>query len=231
MHKMGEEAVVPLADFSLEGSHRKKLRTAYNRAGRDGLSFEMLSAPVDDTTIDVLRNISDQWLTDKRTSEKQFSVGRFDPDYLRRFPIAIVRHDTRIVAFANVLTTEGKDTATIDLMRHVDDAPSGLMDYLFTELMLHLKAEGFRAFSLGMAPLAGLETRRGSRWTMKLGALVYRHGGHFYNFDGLRNFKEKFDPEWKPRFLVAPPRANILLIPTDAAALIAGGMRKVVAPG
>ena len=46
MHKMGEEAVVPLADFSLEGSHRKKLRTAYNRAGRDGLSFEMLSAPV-----------------------------------------------------------------------------------------------------------------------------------------------------------------------------------------
>jgi len=47
-------------------------------------------------------------------------------------------------------------------------------------------------------------------------------------FDGLRNFKDKFDPEWEPRFLVAPARSNILLIATDAAALIAGGMRKVV---
>lgn len=230
MHKMGEEAVVLLPAFSLEGSHRKKLRTAYNRAGRDGLSFEMLSAPVDDATLKVLHKISDQWLADKHSSEKQFSVGRFDPDYLRQFPIAVVRHEGRIVAFANILTTELKETATIDLMRHVDDAPSGLMDYLFTELMLHLKAEGFARFSLGMAPLAGLETRRGSRWTMKLGALVYRHGGHFYNFDGLRNFKNKFDPVWESRFLVAPPRANILLIATDAAALIAGGMRKVVAP-
>lgn len=230
MHKMGEEAVVLLPAFSLEDSHRKKLRTAYNRAGRDGLSFEMLSAPVDDATLEVLHKISDQWLADKHSSEKQFSVGRFDPDYLRQFPIAVVYHEGRIVAFANVLTTELKETATIDLMRHVDDAPSGLMDYLFTELTLHLKAEGFARFSLGMAPLAGLETRRGSRWTMKLGALVYRHGGHFYNFDGLRNFKNKFDPVWEPRFLVAPPRANILLVATDAAALIAGGMRKVVAP-
>lgn len=231
MHKMGEEAVVPLANFSLEGSHRKKLRTAHNRAGRNGLSFEVLAAPVDDATLEVLRDISDQWLVDKHSSEKQFSVGRFDRDYLRQFPIAIVRHESRIVAFANVLTTEAKETATIDLMRHVDDAPSGLMDYLFTELMLHLKEDGFARFSLGMAPLAGLETRRGSRWTMKLGALVYRHGGHFYNFDGLRNFKNKFDPMWEPRFLVAPPRANVLLIATDAAALIAGGMRKVVATG
>ena len=229
MHKMGEEALVPLASFSLEGSARKRLRTTHNRAIRDGLGFEMLTPPVDDATIDTLRAISDQWLADKKTSEKQFSVGRFDPDYLRRFPIAVVRHEGRIVAFANVLTTGQKALATIDLMRHVDDAPPGLMDYLFIELMTHLKAEGYAAFSLGIAPLSGLESRRGSRWTARLGALVYRHGGHFYNFDGLRNFKAKFDPDWQPRFLVAPPRANILVIATDAVALIAGGMRKAVA--
>jgi len=91
MHKMGEEAVVPLTTFSLEGSHRKKLRTAYNRAGRDGLRFELLPAPVDDATLSVLCEISDQWLADKNSAEKQFSVGRFDRDYLRQFPIAIVR--------------------------------------------------------------------------------------------------------------------------------------------
>ena len=226
MYKMGEEAVVRLASFSLEGSDRKKLRTAYNRAGRDGLSFELLQAPIDDASMTELRGISDQWLADKQSAEKQFSVGRFDPEYLRQFPIAAVRHEGRIVAFANVLTTRLKQTATIDLMRHVSDAPSGLMDFLFTALMLHLKTEGYVAFSLGMAPLAGLETRRGSRWSMKLGALIYRHGGHFYNFDGLRNFKDKFDPDWQPRFLVAPARTNILLVAADATALISGGIRK-----
>jgi len=229
MHKMGEEAIVPLPGFSLEGSQRKKLRTAHNRAGRDGLSFAVLSAPVDAATMDALRALSDAWLADKNSTEKQFSVGHFDPDYLRNFPIAIVRHQDRIVAFANVLATDAKRTATIDLMRHLADAPAGVMEYLFTELMLHLKAEGYGAFSLGMAPLAGLESRRGSRWTLKLGAMVYRHGGHFYNFEGLRAFKDKFDPVWTPAFLVCPQRANILLIAADAAALIAGGVRKVIA--
>ncbi|WP_415183443.1 bifunctional lysylphosphatidylglycerol flippase/synthetase MprF [Phaeovulum sp.] len=225
LHKMGEEGVVPLDTFSLDGSNRKKLRATYNRAGRDGLSFQVLSAPVDDPTLATMHAISDHWLADKKSKEKQFSVGRFDAAYLRRFPIAVAYHNGRMVAFANILTTDLKGKATIDLMRHVDDAPSGLMEYLFIAIMLHLKAEGYAAFSLGMAPLSGLETRRGSRWTMKLADLVYRHGRHFYNFEGLRAFKNKFDPEWRPRFLAAQPQANILVIAADAAALIAGGLQ------
>lgn len=231
VHKMGEEAIVPLGTFSLEGSTRKKLRATYNRAKRDGLSLEILAAPVDDATLAAMRAISDQWLADKKGKEKQFSVGRFDAAYLRRFPIAAACHQGRMVAFANILTTDRKESATIDLMRHVEDAPSGLMEYLFIALMLHLKTEGYAAFSLGMAPLAGLESRRGSRWTMKLGAMVYRHGGNFYNFEGLRAFKDKFDPEWRPRFLVAPPRANILAIAADAAALVSGGTQGPPEPG
>lgn len=222
IHKMGEEAVVDLSRFSLEGSERKRLRTTYNRAGRDGLTFEILSAPVDDVTLATLKDISDQWLTSKKSKEKQFSVGRFDRDYLRRFPIAVVRLDDRIVSFANVMATQTKKEVTLDLMRYANDAPSGLMEYMFIALILDLKSKGYQAFSLGMSPLSGLGSRRGSRWTAKLGTMVYRHGGHFYNFEGLRGFKDKFDPDWQPRFLVAPPRANILMIAKDATALISG---------
>lgn len=222
LHKMGEEGVVPLGSFTLDGSNRKKLRATYNRAGRDGLSFEVLTAPVDDETLATMRDISDQWLADKKSKEKQFSVGRFDPDYLRRFPIAVVRHEGRMVGFANILATDTKQKATIDLMRHASDAPSGLMEYLFIALMLHLKAASYAEFSLGMAPLSGLETRRGSRWTMKLAGMIYRHGGHFYNFEGLRAFKDKFDPDWRPKFLAAPPQTNILVIAADATALVSG---------
>jgi phosphatidylglycerol lysyltransferase len=188
----------------------------------------MIAPPIDDARLEELRAISDAWLQNKTQGEKQFSVGRFQPDYLRRFPIATISYQDRTVAFANLLVTDAKKRATVDLMRHVSDAPAGLMEFLFCELILHLRDAGYERFSMGMAPLAGLEIRRGSRWTTRMGALVYRHGRNFYNFEGLRQFKGKFDPEWRPKYLVVPPRANVLIVAADAAALIGGGLRATV---
>ncbi|HCQ59574.1 MAG TPA: hypothetical protein DIU10_17000 [Sulfitobacter sp.] len=65
--------------------------------------------------------------------------------------------------------------------------------------------EGYREFNLGNAPLSGLEARRGAKLSTRLGAFVYRHGRQFYNFEGLRNFKEKFDPDWRPVYIALPP--------------------------
>jgi lysylphosphatidylglycerol synthetase-like protein (DUF2156 family) len=80
-----------------------------------------------------------------------------------------------------------------------------------------------REFSLGNAPLAGLEARRGASLSTRLGALVYRHGRQFYNFEGLRAFKDKFDPDWRPVYVAIPPRANILVVATDVVSLISKG--------
>src|SRR5690606_14087258 len=91
--------------------------------------------------------------------------------------------------------------ATIDLMRHSAAAPSGTMDFLFIALMLHLKEQGYGAFSLGMAPLSGLAPDRTRKLWDRFGALIYQHGGSFYNFSGLRAFKQKFDPDWRPHYL------------------------------
>lgn len=223
--KMGEEAVVRLDTFSLEGGHRKKLRTAHNRALRDGLSFDVIPAPVPAETMAILKAISDEWLASKSGGEKGFSVGAFDAERLATFPIATVSFEGRIVAFANLWLTDTTDKATIDLMRHVDDAPPGLMDFLFTELMLYFKDQGYREFSLGNAPLAGLEARRGAKLSTRLGAFVYRHGRQFYNFEGLRNFKDKFDPDWRPVYIALPPRANVLGVAADVVSLIGGGLR------
>ncbi|WP_425073590.1 bifunctional lysylphosphatidylglycerol flippase/synthetase MprF [Sagittula sp. S175] len=226
--KMGEEAVVPLKGFSLEGPSRKRLRTTHNRALRDGLRFEVLQAPVAREVVEQLRPISDAWLVSKSGGEKGFSVGRFDPEVIARAPIAVVRHADRIVGFATLWQTDQKAGASLDLMRHVDDAPSGLMEFLFTELLLHYAAEGYAEFSLGNAPLSGLEARRGARLTARMGAFVYKHGRQFYNFEGLRAFKDKFDPDWRPIYVAIPPRANILAVATDIAVLIGGGLRQTV---
>jgi len=98
------------------------------------------------------------------------------------------------------------------------------MDFLFIELMLWAKAEGYRWFKLGMAPLAGLEAHRLAPAWHKVGRLIYHYGENFYNFEGLRRYKEKFEPEWRPRYLAAPgglAQARVLL---DVTSLISGGL-------
>lgn len=228
LHKMGEEAVVALIRFSLEGSGRKKLRAAHARAGRDGLMMEVVEPSHAPALIGELRAISDDWLKAKGSHEKGFSVGRFDAVWLNRWPLALVRHQGRIVAFANILRTDSRAMATIDLMRHTGTSPAGTMDFLFTELMLHLKEERYRAFSLGMAPLSGLAPKHSQRLWDGFGALIYKHGGNFYNFEGLRAFKDKFDPDWRPRYIAAQSALPPLVTLTDVARLISGteGLRK-----
>jgi phosphatidylglycerol lysyltransferase len=227
--KIGEEARVALADFSLEGAARADLRQAHRRAQRDGASFELIQGPAIDGLMPELRRISDAWLTSKSTSEKRFSVGAFTPQYLRQFPLAVVRAEGRPAAFANLWTTDLKDELSIDLMRFGPDAPRGSMDYLFIELMLWGRAQGYQWFNLGMAPLAGLEAHPLAPAWHRVGNFIFRHGEHFYNFEGLRRYKSKFDPVWEPRYLVARGGIALPRVLVDVSLLIAGGMKELFA--
>ncbi len=114
-------------------------------------------------------------------------------------------------------------------MRYLPEAPHGIMEFLFIQLMLWGRREGYRWFSLGMVPLSGLEGHELAPFWNRLGAFIFRHGEHFYNFQGLRQYKEKFDPEWKPKYLASPGGLSIPLILTNIASLISGGMKGVVA--
>src|SRR5690606_37948172 len=149
-----------------------------------------------------LRAVSDAWLEEHETREKGFSLGAFDPAYLTRQPCALVRQKGNLVAFANLLCTHLQTEASIDLMRQLPLAPPGTMDFMFTRLMLHFQAEGYQRFGLGMAPMSGMASHElAPRWH-RFGRLLFDHGETFYNFRGLRSFKDKFDPVWEPRYLV-----------------------------
>ena len=122
----------------------------------------------------------------------------------RYFDIAVVRRAGAIVAFANIWRA-GADTAlSIDLMRYNDAAPKGVIDFLLIECMLWGKAQHYQWFGLGMAPLSGLEEHALAPAWHKLGRMVQRYGETFYPFEGLRKYKEKFLPVWRPRYLAAP---------------------------
>lgn len=229
LHKVGEEAVVRLPEFSLAGGRFKTMRAAINKRQRDGYEFGVLVAPHESDLLADLRTISDAWLGGKTGREKGFSVGHFDPDYLALFDISVVRKDGRIVAFANILASTGGAHLAVDLMRYLPEEASGLMEYMFLSLIEHYKAKGALEFSLGTAPLSGLSERSVARSWNRFGRLIYRHGGAFYNFEGLRAFKQKFQPDWRPRYLALLPNVSPMRVMGDVALLIAGSARGLIA--
>ncbi len=225
--KLGEEARVDLATFSLEGPQASKHRQALRRLDKEGATFRVLPVAELPAVMDELRSVSDDWLREKAGGEKGFSLGFFDPGYVARFPVAVVERRGRIEAFANLWPGSGKAELSMDLMRHHQDAPKGVMEALLVHLLRWGKEQGYRSFVLGMAPLSGVETSTVAPLWNRVGRYLYEHGETFYNFQGLRAFKEKFDPAWEPRYLAYPGGLALPRILADVAALIAGGYGKI----
>ncbi|HHW4679184.1 MAG TPA: bifunctional lysylphosphatidylglycerol flippase/synthetase MprF [Xylella sp.] len=222
MVKLGEEAIVDLEKFNLQGPANAEMRHAFNKGKRLGLNFRILSEEEIRPLIPRLRQISDEWLEEKGNEEKSFSLGNFDPTYLCRFPLAVLEHgdEQHIIAFANILKAQAGSELSIDLMRYTQAAPNGTMDFLFVAMLLWGKEQGFQRFSLGMAPLSGLAQHHlAGRWN-RFANLVARHGERFYGFSGLRRFKAKFSPNWRPRYLVAPGGMHLFAALLDVTRLI-----------
>jgi phosphatidylglycerol lysyltransferase len=228
LSKIGEEARVPLTDFGLEGSQRADLRQTWRRLKRQEVYFEVLTPEQVAKQIDGLRAVSDAWLEELSTAEKGFSLGRFDDEYMKRFPCAVVKRDGAIMAFANLWLGANQGELSVDLMRYYPHAPKGVMDYLMIEIMLWGRSQGYAWFNLGMAPLAGLADREFAPLWSRVGAFLYHHGERFYNFEGLRSYKEKFLPVWRPRYLATAGHLELPRTVMDVASLIAGSPRRIV---
>ena len=222
--KFGETAQVPLERFTIEGKHGKKFRTVVNKLENKGYQFKVLQPPFDKKMLNTLKEISDSWLDGRQ--EKGFSLGYFDEKYIQLAPIALVSdEEDNIQAFVTFLASNGPNEASIDLMRYdLKTAPNGIMDYLFVKLLLHFKEEGVTFFDLGMAPLSNVGTEKHSFLQEKVAYLIYAFTNRFYSFSGLRQYKQKFNPIWSPRY-VAYPRDTWLIL--DMLAIYRVDNRKV----
>lgn len=220
--KTGEVARVDLPTFSLEGPARHDFRYAEKRAKREGLEFSVIPKTDVPAALAELRSVSDAWLETKNGHEKGFSLGRFEDAYVSEFDCAVLKKDGAIVAFANLWRSGDKNEISIDLMRYRPGVSKIIMDALFAHLLLYGKEQGYRWFHLGAAPLAGLADHPlASTWN-RVGTFIYRRGDEFYNFDGLRAFKQKFGPVWTPQYIACPGGLAMPNVLMDIATLISG---------
>lgn len=233
--KIGEVARVNLQDFNLDGPKRKDWRNAKARMAREGYHFEVLPAGQASADFHDLKSVSDAWLTHKNGQEKGFSLGWFDADYIAKFDLGVLRQTAsgQIMAFANIMKAGDKSELFIDLMRYDPAGPNRVMDALFTELMLWGKENGYATFSLGGAPLSGLEQHPLACTWHKIGSFMYRNGEQFYKFDGLRRYKQKFDPDWTPEYLATTSKLDAIRVLYEVSLLISRGapdLRKAKQP-
>ncbi|MBN9242242.1 MAG: bifunctional lysylphosphatidylglycerol flippase/synthetase MprF [Mesorhizobium sp.] len=220
--KIGEVARVDLTGFRMEGAARQPLRYAMGKATREGLTFSVIPKAVIPAVLAQLRAVSDAWLESKNGREKGFSLGYFDDAYMTEFDCAVLSRDGEIVAFANLWRSGDHDECSIDMMRYRPGVSKVMMEALFAHLLLYGKAEGYRWFNLGAAPLAGLADHPlASTWN-RVGTFIYRRGDEFYNFEGLRAFKQKFDPVWTPQYIACPGGLAMAQVLLDVTTLISG---------
>jgi phosphatidylglycerol lysyltransferase len=225
--KLGEEALVDLTAFTLEGPEAAKHRKALRRLERDGGVFRVVDARGVPAILSALRAVSDDWLAAKAVAEKGFSLGFFDEEYLSRFPVAVIEREGRIEAFANLWPGPQRVGVSADLMRYHRDAPKDVMEALFVHILQWSKEQGYHWFALGMAPLSGFEQSPVAPLWNRIGAFLYEHGDPVYNFHGLRAYKEKFNPIWEPHYLAYPGGLRLPRILADVSALVAGGYRQI----
>ncbi len=230
--KLGEEAQVRLDRVTLDGHAGKMTRQILRRGERDGAAFRILAPYEIPAVLPELRQISNDWLHAKGVAERQFSIGSFDDDYLCRFRCAVVEQRTperRILAFANLLEGPRHEELSVDLMRSRSDGPR-VMDFLVTSLLLEGKRTGYRVFNLGMAPLASVGEQRGAHVRERLARIIFQRGEQWYNFQGVRHYKEKFEPEWVPRYMAYPGAWEWPVATASVSALVAGGWGSALRP-
>lgn len=201
-YKLGEEALVPIAGYSLNEPAKHALRKTTRRVEAVGVAFDVLAPPHPSSVIDQAREISDAWLEEKGVREMQFSVGYFSPEYLQRFPLGVCRGpDGTMLSFANLMGARPGTEMTFDLMRYRPGSVDGLMEYMVVRVCQWGADQGYSTLNLGMSPLFEVGEHKRANLTERLSRLIYEHGERVYNYRGLQTFKNKFKPVWEPRFM------------------------------
>ncbi|CAK7057214.1 bifunctional lysylphosphatidylglycerol flippase/synthetase MprF [Tissierella carlieri] len=212
--KLGETGLVELDNFDINSSKSRDFRNTLRRFEKDGFTFEMYyDNSIDENLFLDLKKVSDEWLADRE--EMGFSLGWFSREYLNKSKIGVVKKEEtgEIIAFASISPSyDDHKSASIDLMRFKKEVPNNTMTFLILNLILAFKEDNYKIFNLGMAPLSNVGIAQSAHIQERIAHLVFKYGKHFYSFDGLRKYKNKFDPRWEGKYLVYE---DIILLPSS----------------
>ena len=204
LQKIGEEAIVDTEHFVKNVATNKYFRHIESKFERQKYSCELLTAPHSPTLIARLKEISDDWLKVPGRAERGFMMGYFSEDYMQQCALMVARDETgEVQAFINQIPSFNESEANFDFLRHARTSPGNINDFLMQNFISRLAEQGVKRLNMGLAPLAGLkkeDTQHGAIDAVM--TFVYSNGNRFYSFQGLKKFKDKYEPNWQDRYIV-----------------------------
>ena len=209
---IGQEAVLDIQKFKLEGKDKKSIRNGLNSLTKKGYSTIVCEAPLNDQLTKDLKVISDEWLAAYEKKEAVFSQGMFHSDKIKKQDVIIVNDEAgRTVAFLNIIPDYTPDGYTYDMIRKTKDAPAGCMDALIISLIEYGKSKGFQWLNMGLVPLSGI-TQPDST-AERVVKFAYEKIRRFQHYQGLRDFKEKYASDWLNKYLVYENDFDLVQLP------------------
>lgn len=209
---IGQEAILDVQKFTLEGRDKKSLRNGLNSLQKKGFTAAFHQAPLTIELVSTLKQVSDEWLQSYDKEEQVFSQGMFqEMEISKQDVITISNAENKIVAFLNIIPDYSPKECTYDLIRKTRDAPGGCMDALIIKLLEYAKVNNYDFINLGLVPMSGnSEPQNAAEQIMKYAGGKLKR---FRHFKGLRDFKEKYASIWENKYLVYENDYDLLQLP------------------
>ena len=209
---IGQEAVMDIKLFTLEGKEKKSLRNGLNSLTKKGYTTALHQAPLNEQLVLELKAVSDEWLETYDKKEAVFSQGSFEiKELLKHNVIAIRDNKNKVVAFLNIIPDYAPDECTYDLIRKTADAPGGCMDALIIAMIDYGKHKGLQWLNLGMVPMSGIDEPDST--AERVVKFAYEKIKRFQHYQGLRDFKEKYATQWLNKYLVYENDFDLIQLP------------------
>jgi phosphatidylglycerol lysyltransferase len=209
---IGQEALLELDKFSLEGREKKSLRNALNSLQKKGYTSFVCAGPLSKDLVIELKAVSDEWLRYYEKKEIIFSQGLFDENEIIQQDVIIVRDAIgKLVGFLNIIPDFSPGECTYDLIRKTADAPGGCMDVLIIALVAYAKEKKLKYLNLGLVPMTGIDQPDNTAERMM--RYAYEKIKRFRHYAGLREFKEKYATTWANKYLIYENDFDLIQLP------------------
>lgn len=222
--EFGDEAIVEVADFTLEGRAMRGVRQAVNRVERAGYEAQVRRvAEISDEERHEMYLQSQAWRSTETERGFSMALGRFGDPCDGDCVAVTATQNGCLRAFLHFVPW-GSDGLSLDLMRRDREADNGLNEFLIVSAMKAAQELGVKRVSLNFAVFrAALE--RGERIGAGpisrafRGLLVF--SSRWFQIDSLYRFNAKFRPVWEPRFVCYPgagdlPRVSLAALEAEA---------------
>jgi phosphatidylglycerol lysyltransferase len=203
--KIGESAVIRLQDFTLQGAKIADVRHAVTHIEREHVTFSWYR--MDQIPYDLLADLEKlmgEWQHTKHAPRLTFTLGFYPFPLISEGQILLAHHRGVLTAVLSFYPSGGGRGMVLDLMVKSPEASNGTIEAALAHAALHFQAVGFTELNLGMAPLADVTDTSEKPLVKKIRNVLFDRFNKFYQYKSLYRFKNKFVPEWQPRYLYVP---------------------------